>query len=64
MGGDAKSHAESWFARGILRFQIGYFTVKDRNEADGDLVLVQTFLLYYVNQVIFMLTNIFQGQFP
>ena len=30
----------------------------------GDLVLVQTFLLYYVNQVILMLTSIFQGQFP
>ena len=64
MGGIAKSHAESGFTRGILKFQIGYFTVMDRNEADGDLVLIQTFLLYYVNQVIFMLTNIFQGQFP
>ena len=29
-----------------------------------DLVLIQTFLLYYVNQVILMLTSIFQGQFP
>ena len=29
-----------------------------------DLVLVQTFLLYSVNQVILMLTSIFQGQFP
>ena len=30
----------------------------------ADLVLIQTFLLYYVNQVIFMLTSIFQEQFP
>ena len=32
--------------------------------AGADLVLIQTFLLYYVNQVILMLTSIFQGQFP
>ena len=31
----------------------------DRREADGDLVLIQTFLLYYVNQGIRMLTSIF-----
>ena len=43
---------------------IGHFTVMDRSEADGDLVLIQTLLLYYVNQVILMLTSIFQGQFP
>ena len=36
----------------------------DGSEDDGDLVLIQTFLLYYVNQVILMLTSIFQGQFP
>ena len=34
------------------------------SEAEGDLVLIQTFLLFYVNQVIFMLTSIFQEQFP
>ena len=34
------------------------------SEAEGDLVLIQTFLLYYVNQVILMLTSIFQEQFP
>ena len=28
------------------------------------LVFIQTFLLCYVNEVILMLTNIFQGQFP
>ena len=48
----------------ILCLAIGHFTVMDGSEADGDLVLVQTFLLYYVNQVILMLTSIFQGQFP
>ena len=40
------------------------FSVVDGSEADGDLVLIQTFLLYYVNQVILMLTSIFQGKFP
>ena len=43
---------------------IGHFTVMDGSEADSDLVLIETFLLYYVNQVILMLTSIFQGQFP
>ena len=36
----------------------------DGSEAEGGLVLIQTFLLYYVNQVILMLTSIFQEQFP
>ena len=31
------------------------------SDADGELLLIQTFLLYYVNQVILMLTSIFQG---
>ena len=44
--------------------KIGHFTVMDGSEAGIDLVLIQTFLLYYVNQVILMLTSIFQGQFP
>ena len=35
----------------------------DGSEAKGDLVLIQTFLLYYVNQVILLLTSIFQEQF-
>ena len=34
----------------------------DGSEAGVDLVLIQTFLFYYVNQVILMLTSIFQGQ--
>ena len=42
------------------------FTVMDRSEANFVLVLMETlkFLLYYVSQVILMLTRIFQGQFP
>ena len=43
---------------------IGHFTVVDGSEAEGDLVLIQTFLLYYVNQVILKLTSIFREQFP
>ena len=35
----------------------------DGSEAGGDLVLIQTFLLYYVNQVVLMLTSISYGQF-
>ena len=48
----------------IVSFRIGHFTVMDGSEADGDLVLIQTSLLYYVNKVILMLTSSFQGQFP
>ena len=44
--------------------KIGHFTVVYGSEAQVDLVLIQTFLLYYVNQVILMLTSIFQEQFP
>ena len=44
--------------------KIGHFTVMYGSEAEGDLVWIQTFLLYYVNQVILMLTSIFQEQFP
>ena len=44
--------------------RLGHFTVMDGSEAERDLVLIQTFLLYYVNQVILMLTVIFQEQFP
>ena len=36
----------------------------DGGEAGVDLVLIRTFLFYYVNQVILMLSSIFQGQFP
>ena len=36
----------------------------DGSEAEADLVFIQTFLLYYVNQVILMLASIFQEQFP
>ena len=44
--------------------RIGHFTVVYGSETEGDLVLIQTFLLFYVNQVILMLTIIFQEQFP
>ena len=43
---------------------IGHFIVVDGSEAEGDLVLIQTSLPYYVNQVILMLTSIFHEQFP
>ena len=43
---------------------IGHFTVIDGSEVDGGLVLIQTFLLYYVYEVILALTGMFQGQFP
>ena len=43
---------------------IGHFIVVDGSEAEADLLLIQTFLLYDVNQVILMLTIIFQEQFP
>ena len=35
-----------------------------RSNGNGDLILIQTFLFYYVNQAILMLISIFQGQFP
>ena len=35
----------------------------DRSEADGNLVLIQIFLLYQVNQVILKVTRVFHGQF-
>ena len=51
--------------RGLLGLlAIGHFIVVDGSEAEADLVLIQTFLLYYVNQVILMLTSIFKEQFP
>ena len=41
---------------------VGHFTVMDGSEVDGDLILIQTFMLYYVNQVILMITSSFQEQ--
>ena len=38
---------------------IAHFTVAGENEAGVDLVLIQPFLLYYVNHVFRMLTSIF-----
>ena len=48
----------------LLKIEIAHFTVMDGSEAGGDRVLIQTFLLYYVNQVVLMLINIFKGNFP
>ena len=39
--------------------EIAHFTVAGENEAGVDLVLIQPFLLYYVNHVFLMLTSIF-----
>ena len=38
---------------------IAHFTVAGENEAGVDLVLIQPFLLYYVNHVFLMLTSNF-----
>ena len=38
---------------------IAHFTVEGENGAGVDLVLIQPFLLYYVNHVFPMLTSIF-----
>ena len=35
----------------------------DRSKAGGDHVLIQTFLFYYVNQVVLMLISIFKDNF-
>ena len=43
----------------MLLIAIAHFTVTGGNEAGVDLVLVQPFLLYYVNRVFLMLTCIF-----
>ena len=39
---------------------IAHFTVTVGNKAGVDLVLIQPFLLYYVNQVVVMLTSVFK----
>ena len=38
---------------------IVHFTVTGGNEAGVDLVLIQSFLLYYINHVFLVLTGIF-----
>ena len=43
----------------LSMFLIAHFTVVGENEAGVDLVLIQPFLLYYVNHVFLMLTSIF-----
>ena len=54
----------TFFSLPLIFALIGHFGVMDGSESGVDLVLIQTFLFYYVNQVILMLTSIFQGQFP
>ena len=39
--------------------RIGHFTVTDGNDTGVDLVLIQPFLLSYLNHVVLMLTSIF-----
>ena len=48
----------------MVKCVIGHFTVMDGSDAEGDLALIQTFLLYHVNQFILMLSSVFQEQFP
>ena len=43
--------------------EIAHFTVAGENEGGVDLVLIQPFLLYYVNHVFLMLTSIFLAKF-
>ena len=56
---------DSQFKKSKTRLQknrtrkIIHFTVTGGNEANVDLVLIQSFLRYYVNHVVFMLTSIF-----
>ena len=40
---------------------IAHFTATGGNEAGVDLVLIQPFLLYYVNHVVLMLSSIFKS---
>ena len=48
----------------LLLAKIGYFTVIVRSKAGVELVLIHTSLLCDINQVVLMLTSIFQEQFP
>ena len=48
----------------LLLAKIGYFTVIVRSKAGVELVLIHTSLLCYINQVVLMLTSIFQEQLP
>jgi len=43
--------------------RIVHFTATAENEAGVDLVLIQPFLLYYVNHVVLMLSSIFKHNF-
>ena len=47
----------------LMHQTIAHFTVAGENEGGVDLVLIQPFLLYYVNHVFLMLTSIFLAKF-
>ena len=57
----------NWSRAQVLFFRggMGHFIVMDGSKAGVDLVLIQNFLLYYVNQVFLVLTsiNFFKGNF-
>ena len=61
--GHVTTKRDSGRARGTPLL-IGHFIVMDGREVGVNLVLIQTFLLYYANEVILMLASIFQGQYP
>ena len=47
-----------------IKQTIGHFTVMDESKTGVHLVLIQTFLLYYVNQVVLILASNFHRQCP
>ena len=49
-----------WIVQFHICVPIAHFTVKGGNEAGVDLVLIQPFLLYYVNHIVVMLTSSFK----
>ena len=59
LGLQQKSLNENGCLTPLRLVSITHFTVAGENEAGVDLVLIQPFLLYYVNHVFLMLTSIF-----
>ena len=51
---------QNYFNR-LLHKELGHFTVIDGNETGVDLVLIQHFLVPYVNHVDLILTSILQA---
>ena len=54
---------KGYWRQHITRVSVIHFKVTGANVAGFDLVLMQPFLLYYVNSVILMLTSIFSTDF-